>query len=86
MNRVRKRIILCLFIFTLVFLSSDIVLAETGSCGEVRYDITDLILTMKRQLLKVGLLSVVHKTILNIMAVIVLLKKLVGDKKLKLGL
>ena len=41
MNRVRKRIILCLFIFTLVFLSSDIVLAETGSCGEVRYDITD---------------------------------------------
>ena len=62
MNRVRKRIILCLFIFTLVFLSSDIVLAEAGSCGEVRYDITDfniskfnvryckclLILTMKR--------------------------------------
>ena len=41
MNRVRKRIILCLFIFTLVFLSSDVVLAEAGSCGEVRYDITD---------------------------------------------
>ena len=41
MNRVRNRIILCLFIFTLVFLSSDIVLEEAGSCGEVRYDITD---------------------------------------------
>lgn len=41
MNRVRKRMILILFIFTLVFLSSDIVLAEAGSCGKVRYDITD---------------------------------------------
>ena len=86
MNRVRKRIILCLFIFTLVFLSSDIVLAETGSCGEVRYDITDFNINNEKITIKVGLLSVVHKTILNIMAVIVLLKKLVGDKKLKLGL
>ena len=51
MNRVRKRIILCLFIFTLVFLSSDIVLAEAGSCGEVRYDITDFNINYYKYLL-----------------------------------
>ena len=41
MNRVRKRMILMFIYIYFSLLSSDIVLAEAGSCGEVRYDITD---------------------------------------------
>lgn len=86
MNRVRKRIILCLFIFTLVFLSSDVVLAEAGSCGEVRYDITDFNINNEKITIKGWAFISCTQNYTEYNGGDSTIKKLVVDKKLKLGL